>query len=94
MSDVNREFDEIEVYDDDVNEFDGGKDYSTMIGVGIIAAGGALAYEGVKQGSKLAKAGFGKLKSFIADKRKKEQSEAPSEVAAEVKPEESKENVK
>lgn len=47
-----------EVYEE--TEFESGKDYTTLIGVGVIAAGGALAYEGVKQGGKLAKRGWEK----------------------------------
>ena len=44
----------------EAEEYEGSKDYTTLIGVGVIAAGGALAYEGVKQGGKLAKRGWEK----------------------------------
>ena len=70
MSDVNTGYDELEVIDE-VEDFEGGKDFSTAIGVGVIAVGGALAYEGVKQGSKLVKVGYVKLKDKVTDWRAK-----------------------
>lgn len=64
----------------------GERDFSTAIGVGLIAAGGVVAYEGGKRVVKFAKAGIGKLKEAIALKRgEKESAPAGDAVEAEVK---------
>lgn len=80
------EFDELMDVENEVEEFEGGKDYSTAIGAGAIAVGGVIVYEGVKHGIKYAKIGAGKLKDKVAKWRgKKDQKtdEAEAEVPAE-----------
>lgn len=80
------EFDELMDVENEVEEFEGGKDYSTAIGAGAIAVGGVIVYEGVKHGIKYAKIGAGKLKDKVAKWRgKKDQNadEAEAEVPAE-----------
>ena len=71
------EYNENEVFEEP--EFESGKDYTTLIGVGVIAAGGALAYEGVKQGGKLAKRGWDK---WIAPKIATAREKADAKIAA------------
>ena len=80
MSDVNRDFEEMEVYEDDVIE--SGSVKSTAIGTAAIGVAAILLYEGGKKGAKLVKTGFGKLKGFVVNKaqqRDANQVEAESE---------------
>ena len=83
------EFDELMDVENEVEEFEGGKDYSTAIGAGAIAIGGVIAYEGVKHGVKYAKIGFGKLKDKVAKWRgKKDQNAEETEAEVPAEPEE------
>lgn len=70
------EYDELMNEENEVVEFEGGKDYSTAVGAGAIAVGGVLVYEGIKHGAKYAKAGFCKIRDKIAEKRGKKDQEA------------------
>ena len=88
MSDYN-EYDGVEVAEEE--SFESGKDYSTAIGIAAIAAGGAVAYEGVKQGTKLAKSGFSWLKGKIVKRREaKDNKEAEGGETEAAKSEEAK----
>ncbi len=64
MSEFDNDF---EVMEETTEE--GGRDYSTAVGVGVIAVGGVLLYEGGKKAFKLAKTGFGKLKDHVTNAR-------------------------
>lgn len=80
------EFDELMDVENEVEEFEGRRDYSTAIGAGAIAVGGVIVYEGVKHGIKYAKIGAGWLKDKIVKHRgEKDQKaeEAEAEVPAE-----------
>jgi hypothetical protein len=70
------EYDELMNEENEVVEFEGGKDYSTAIGAGAIAVGGVLVYEGVKHGVKYAKIGVGWLKDKIVKHRGEKDQEA------------------
>lgn len=83
------EFDELMDVENEVEEFEGGKDYSTAIGAGAIAVGGVLAYEGIKHGVKYAKIGVGKLRDGWAKWRgKKDQEAENAEAEVPAEPEE------
>lgn len=84
------EFDELMDVENEVEEFEGGKDYSTAIGAGAIAVGGVIVYEGVKHGIKYAKIGAGKLKDKVAKWRgkKDQKAEETEEATVEAEPEE------
>ena len=83
------EYDELMEVENEVEEFESGKDYSTAIGVGAIAGGAILAYEGGKRVIKYAKIGFCKLKDTIAEHRgKKDQNAGEAEAEVPAEPEE------
>lgn len=77
-------FDELMEVENEVEEFEGSKDYSTAIGAGALMVAGAIAYEGVKHGVKYAKIGVGKFRNMIAKKRGKKDETAEDSTEAEV----------
>lgn len=87
---MSNEFDNVEVYEEgEVEEFESGKDYSTALGIGVIAVGGALAYEGVKQVGKFGKLVYAKAKDKVTAYKS-----AKVETPDSPEPEESTEDVK